>query len=86
MKGAPRSLEEWLFYKLMNSAGFHRFVRRIYYKVNGINPQQMETMGKTNQLFRPTGLQKFKAYRMLFWDEMRSTVGLPTITGKYLRK
>ncbi|CAH01007.1 Mrx7p [Kluyveromyces lactis] len=86
MKGAPRSLEEWLFYKLMNSQGFHRFVRRVYYKVNGINPHQMEQTSRTDRLFHPTGLQKFKAYRMLFWDEVRSVVGLPRITDKYLKK
>lgn len=86
MKGAPRSLEEWLFYKLMNSPGFHRFVRNVYYRVNGINPQHMEPMSKTDRLFHPTAFQKFKAYRMLFWDEMRSTVGLPRLTDKYFKK
>lgn len=86
MKGAPRSLEEWLFYKLMNSARFHNFVRSVYYKVNGINPHNVDNISKTDRMFHPSPFQKFKAYRMLFWDEMRTTFGFSRLTDKYLKK
>lgn len=86
MRRPPRSLEEWLFYKLIDSAGFHRFVGRIYRKVNGIkeSPYQ-ETLSASQFLYKPTATQKFKAFRILFWDEMRSIVGLPRNAEKYYK-
>ncbi|SCU96349.1 LAME_0F15962g1_1 [Lachancea meyersii CBS 8951] len=77
MRGGPRSIEELLYQKLLESAGFHRFVRRIYYKVNGLQePMNKETRSvSADQIFRPTKTQKFKAFRTLFWDELRSTFG-----------
>lgn len=87
MRRPPRSLEEWLFYKLMDSEGFHRFVGKIYRKVNNIKEPPLAG-GPSSSLqgtFKPTALQKFKAYRILFWDEVRSTLGLPRRSGKYFR-
>jgi hypothetical protein len=63
----------------MRSPAFHRFVRKVYYKVNGIDPHQFEEpvkMYHSDKLFKPTTLHKFKAWRLLFYDEMRSSVGL----------
>lgn len=77
-----RNLEEYLFHKLMKSHAFHRFVRGIYYKVNGIDPRTInhEPTGPrfpaSDTLFQPTPGQKFKAFRLMFYDEMRSSVGL----------
>ncbi|SCU93241.1 LAFA_0F15368g1_1 [Lachancea sp. 'fantastica'] len=78
MRGGPRSIEELLYQKLLESPGFHRFVRRVYYKINGLQePLKNDTISvSADQVFRPTKAQKFKAYRMLFWDEMRSVFGL----------
>lgn len=76
MKGPPRSLEEWIYYKLIQSPAFHKFVRSVYNKVNGIKPTNMEPVLGFDDMFHPTTLQKFKAYRILFWDEMRTSVGL----------
>lgn len=78
MRNRPRSIEEWLYYKLLDSPGFHRFVRRIYRKINGIKDSPNINIQETTTsfLYRPTQLQKFKAFRMLFWDEFRGTFGL----------
>ncbi|SCV05305.1 LANO_0H04544g1_1 [Lachancea nothofagi CBS 11611] len=77
MRGSPRSVQELLYQKLMESPGFHRFVRRIYYRINGLQePMGNDSLPHAGQNFRPTALQKFKAFRVLFWDEMRSVVGL----------
>ncbi|CUS22428.1 LAQU0S05e05138g1_1 [Lachancea quebecensis] len=85
MRGSPRSIEEFLYRTLMNSEGFHRFVRRIYYKVNGLEkPMNGRPAAHVEQVFRPTKLQKFKAYRVLFWDEMRAVVGLNRRFNRHL--
>ncbi|CEP20397.1 unnamed protein product [Cyberlindnera jadinii] len=65
----------------MRSQTFHRFVRKVYYKVNGLDPAQFERetssrIYQDNSLFKPSPLQKFRAWRALFVDEMRSSVGL----------
>ena len=90
MRRAPRSLEEWLYYTLMDSPAFHRFVRRVHDKINGINPGSDPSLNAASRsassfLYRPTRWQKFRAYRMLFWDEWRSTLGLPRKTDKLLK-
>lgn len=87
MRRPPRSLEEWLYYKLMDSDGFHRFVGKIYRKVNNIKERPLdEGLRSRSQLtFEPTALQKFKAYRILFWDEIRSVIGLPRKANRYFK-
>ncbi|ODQ61959.1 hypothetical protein WICANDRAFT_27625 [Wickerhamomyces anomalus NRRL Y-366-8] len=76
---SPRNLEEFLYLKLMNSPAFHRFVRNIYFKVNGIQPptRPLHEQHAADHLFQPTSAQKFKAYRLLFYDEWRATFGFP---------
>ena len=88
MRQAPRSIEEWLYYKLLDSQGFHRFVRRIYRKVNGIKDVPEMDMKRTasSLLYRPTRPEKFKAFRVLFWDEFRSTFGLRRKSDDYLKR
>lgn len=77
MRRAPRNLEEWLFFKLMDSDRFHLFVRKIYRRVNGIPEiSNGEKQTAFQYLYKPTRAQKFKAFRLLFWDEIRSTFGL----------
>lgn len=86
MKRPPRSLQEWLYYKLLDSEGFHRFVGKIYRKVNNIKePPMREDLSHLQWTFKPTSMQKFKAYRILFWDEMRSTLGLPKKSSRYFK-
>ncbi|SCU94138.1 LADA_0G06810g1_1 [Lachancea dasiensis] len=78
MRMGPRSIEELLYQKLMQSAGFHRFVRRVYLKVNGLEePLSHSKIAYTAEsVFKPKPHHKFKAFRVLFWDEMRSIFGL----------
>ena len=77
MKRTPRSIEEWLYFKLLDSPGFHRFVRRIYNRINGIkaSPDINFQPRISPLLFKPTNSQKFKAFKVLFFDEFRSTFG-----------
>ncbi|QLQ79407.1 hypothetical protein HG537_0C00540 [Torulaspora globosa] len=82
MRRAPRSLEEWLYSKLLDSESFHRFVGKIYRKVNNIK----EPSSEWQSTFKPTSRQKFKAYRILFWDEMRSTLGLPKKSSRFFKE
>lgn len=78
----PRSLEEFLYLRLMRSPAFHRFVRSVYYKLNGIDPAKLHNKYDhgvrfdADVLFQPTPMQKFKAFRALWWDEMRHSIGL----------
>lgn len=84
MKRPPRSLEEWLYFQLLNSPRFHGFVGKVYKKVNGIKEGPQESSFTASEyLFQPTRRQKFKAYRILFWDEMRSLVGLHKKSDKF---
>ncbi|SCW03960.1 LAFE_0H02850g1_1 [Lachancea fermentati] len=76
MRGGPRSLEEFFYHKLMQSPAFHRFVRRIYYKVNGLTDTSTARPSQNLGTYHPSTIQKFNAYRILFWDEIRSTFGL----------
>lgn len=82
----PNNLEDYLFIKLMQSQAFHRFVRNIYYKVNGIDPRTINQhqsgprFPAADPLFQPTPAHKFKAFRLMFYDEMRASFGL---TRKY---
>ncbi|AQZ10138.1 YNL211C [Zygosaccharomyces parabailii] len=82
MRKAPRSVEEWLYYKLLDSPGFHKFVGNIYKKINGIKDKPHEIFTSSEYLYRPTRSQKFRAYRVLFWDEMRTLIGLPRKSEK----
>ncbi|KAH3898690.1 Mrx7p SCDLUD_005013 [Saccharomycodes ludwigii] len=79
MRPPPRSIEEWLYLKLLNSRSFNKFVFWVNCKVN--KKQYHEPISSTTS-YRPTELQKFKAYRILFWDEMRGTFGLKRLTNK----
>jgi hypothetical protein len=80
----PRSLEDYLYLKLMKSHAFHRFVRSVYYKINGIDPSTIRHPSSStgprfpasDTLFQPTQAQKFKAFRLMFYDEFRSSLGL----------
>ncbi|AJT28432.1 CIH_collapsed_G0045450.mRNA.1.CDS.1 [Saccharomyces cerevisiae] len=83
----PRSIEEWFYYKLLSSPGFHRFVRKVYRKVNGIKEDPFTDQSTAFQyLYKPTPRQKFKALRLLFWDEMRSTFGFRRRIGDRFKK
>ncbi|GAV48146.1 hypothetical protein ZYGR_0I04430 [Zygosaccharomyces rouxii] len=87
MKRPPRSLEEWLYLQLLDSPRFHRFVGNVYRKVNGIKDGPQEgSFTASEYLFQPTKRQKFKAYRILFWDEMRSLIGLPRKSDKFFNR
>ncbi|EDO16218.1 hypothetical protein Kpol_1014p38 [Vanderwaltozyma polyspora DSM 70294] len=78
MRGNPRSLEEWLYLKLLNSARFQRFVRRIYNKVNGIkDTPYVHEETASEFLYKPTAGQRFKAFRVIFWDEIKKSFGFP---------
>ncbi|CCK70769.1 Mrx7p KNAG_0F01000 [Huiozyma naganishii CBS 8797] len=79
MRRAPRTLQEWLYFKLLDSPAFHRFVRRIYRRVNGIRDNATMEFEKqeSDLLYRPTSWHKFKAFRYLYWDEIRATFGFP---------
>lgn len=82
----PRNLEEWLYCKLLESEGFHRFVRKVYNKVNGIKETPLQHQANPSEfLYKPTRLHKFRAYRMLFWDEMRASLNLPKKSSKFLK-
>ncbi|CAH2447534.1 Protein of unknown function (DUF2697) [Komagataella phaffii CBS 7435] len=78
---APKSLEDILFEKLMQSVAFHRFVRSIHAKINGLPPPhvqdrmqyKMNHMNQYDYLFHPTSYQKFKAWSILFGQELRKT-------------
>lgn len=94
MRKPPRSIEEWLYYKLLDSKGFHRFVRAIHDKINGIdhmsrdpNYQYYNNNNNTNLInsFKPTHLQKFKAFRLLFYDEWRAIFGLQRHLHKHFK-
>ncbi|KAL3229522.1 hypothetical protein RNJ44_01658 [Nakaseomyces bracarensis] len=87
MRRPPRSLEEWLYYKLLDSASFNRFVRRVYNRINGISesPALHHHTNPSEYLFKPTRMHKFKAYRLLFWDEIRGSFGLPKKSTKYFK-
>lgn len=95
MRKPPKSIEEWLYYKLLDSKGFHRFVRAIHDKINGIDhmsrdPNYTYTNQKFNDVsfttpFKPTKLQKFKAFRLLFYDEWRATLGFQRQIHKHFK-
>lgn len=54
-------------------------MRKIYCKVNGLNPNEhfpQPELTEADVFFQPTRAQRLNAYRMLFWDEMRSSIGL----------
>ncbi|CCD25682.1 Mrx7p NDAI_0F03640 [Naumovozyma dairenensis CBS 421] len=84
MRGPPRSLQEWLYYKLLESPSFHKFVGNIYRKVNGIKDvPPPEFMSDIHFLYTPTRKHKFKAFRMLFFDEYRTFFGFSRKTDKF---
>lgn len=88
MRRAPRSIEEWLYFKLLDSPGFNRFVRRIYNRINGIkNSPDINFQPRISPLlFKPTSSQKFKAFKVLFFDEFRSTFGFPKKSDNLLNR
>ncbi|GMM37773.1 Mrx7 protein [Saccharomycopsis crataegensis] len=77
----PRNIEELLYRMLMDSKSFHRMVQKIYCRVNGIPyhkyldanaPDPLKS--STNfAMYHPTKLHKFRAWRALFWDEMKKS-------------
>ncbi|AMD22830.1 HHR061Wp [Eremothecium sinecaudum] len=77
MRRSPISLEEWMYQMLLRSVGFHRFVRRVYCYVNGIKPFNQESRTINFKAgYQLTTVHKIRAFRMLFWDELRASVGL----------
>lgn len=78
---APRNIEELLYLKLMQSAQFHRFVRSIYAKVNGLpSPHQQDMLNKKFEnkfdlIYHPTRVQRFNLWRKLFVDEFKRNLG-----------
>lgn len=87
MRKPPRSLEEWLYLKLMDSIYFHRFVRKIYNRINGIKGMENIEFEQaiSQSLYKPTMSHKFRAYRILFMDEIRGIIGLPRKSDKILK-
>ncbi|CCH58874.1 hypothetical protein TBLA_0B00290 [Henningerozyma blattae CBS 6284] len=77
MRRPPRNIEEWLYYTLLDSKTFQRFVQRLYNKINGISETSKTTpMDSVQFLYRPTRIHKLRAYKALFVDEFRRTLGL----------
>ncbi|CCF56215.1 hypothetical protein KAFR_0A07810 [Kazachstania africana CBS 2517] len=87
MRRPPRSLEEWLYYKLINSVEFNRFVTRIHHKINGIKdtPQFNAKPQISPLLYKPSKFQKINAFRILFWDELKGTLGFKRTANKFFK-
>ncbi|AAS50602.1 ABL169Wp [Eremothecium gossypii ATCC 10895] len=75
MAHIPPIFEEWLFRKLLYSRGFQSFVRTVYCKINGIKPRAPQSIVNSGLPFHPTRGQKFRAFRVLFWDEVKVVFG-----------
>ncbi|CCC71040.1 hypothetical protein NCAS_0G01530 [Naumovozyma castellii] len=85
MRNRPRNIQEWFYYTLLESPAFHRFVGKVYRRVNGIKDiPPLEHKQTLQFLYKPTKAHKINAFKMLFIDEYRATFGLPKKTDKYL--
>lgn len=74
-------VEKLLYDALMRLARFHRFVGRVHAKVNRIpyrdprysyNDEHMKVVSR----YVPTKWHKINAFRVLWWDEMKRSVGM----------
>ncbi|AGO10287.1 AaceriABL169Wp [[Ashbya] aceris (nom. inval.)] len=77
MAHIPPVFEEWLFRKLLYSRGFQSFVRTVYCKINGIETRAPKSIVNAGLPFQPTRAQRFRAFRVLFWDEVKVIFGAP---------
>lgn len=76
MNRGPRSLEEWLYVRILHSIWFRRFVQRVYNRVNGIKSSPcIQPKTASEFLYRPTLNHKFRAYRILFWNDLNTSIG-----------
>ncbi|CCE66322.1 hypothetical protein TPHA_0P01640 [Tetrapisispora phaffii CBS 4417] len=78
--GNPFVFEEWLYRSLLNSKNFHSFVRRVYNRVNGIKNEPITFSKPQAQdfLYKPTNYQKFIAFKKLFIQDVKSSMGIST--------
>jgi hypothetical protein len=80
MRPPPRSLEEMLYRKLLDSPGFHNWVRKIHARINRIPYDPPEGHAANMKKipfdhFQATGYQKFNAFRIIWWDELKHSFG-----------
>ncbi|CUM67213.1 uncharacterized protein PRCAT00004906001 [Priceomyces carsonii] len=68
-------LEELLYRSLLQSKVFNRWVKRIHGRINGIRYQEPPEIRDFSS-FVPTKAQKFKAFRIIWLDEMKKSIGL----------
>ncbi|AET40823.1 Mrx7p Ecym_6452 [Eremothecium cymbalariae DBVPG len=85
MRHIPSGLEQWLYIKLLRSAKFHSFVRSIYCKVNRIQVNNPNAVSQSNFIFQPTATHKFNAFCLLFWDELKNSIGLKRTFNDHFR-
>lgn len=79
-------MEELLYLKLINNVRFQSFVRKIYRKVNSIpDLTHQEKITAFQYLYKPTRVHKFKAFKILFWDEIRATLGFKRQAEKFFK-
>ncbi|VEU23597.1 DEKNAAC104688 [Brettanomyces naardenensis] len=82
MNRAPDPFEEWLYRRLIKSRVFNDMVRSIYCRFNNLPPPQrlasesilrgpMKVQSQFDYV--PTRLQKFNAFRKIFWEELKNT-------------
>lgn len=71
------SFERYLYNKLITSPAFHRWVRRIHARINGIPLHHVDPTRKpplthiSIENYLPTLNHKMKAFRIIWWDEMK---------------
>lgn len=90
MRPPPRSLEEILYRKLLDSPTFNHWVRRVHAKINRIpydphpnsqNPYQPHlNQDNMKQVplhsYIPTRMHKFNAFRAIWKDELKRSFGI----------
>lgn len=70
-------IEEILYKRLMGSPGFHRFVRRIYARINRISLEENEgSQNLSVRNYQPTRLHKARAFRKILLEELKKSIGL----------
>lgn len=65
----PQSIEQWLYQNLMSSPHFLNWVKRIHARINKL-PLDNEPIKLVNS-YNPTPMHKFKAFRVIWWDELK---------------
>ncbi|EGW30264.1 uncharacterized protein SPAPADRAFT_143384 [Spathaspora passalidarum NRRL Y-27907] len=75
MRPPPRSIEEYLYRLLMDSPGFHRWVRKVHAKINRIKLEEFPEASKVKEFdvhtYKPTRWHKINAFRIIWLDEMK---------------